>query len=193
VILAAPASLGFVGIFLEASEGCFNAYRRKRSRPGYLKYQEAHRLHELYQTTAKTIAHEAEQALLRQKRSYWESLNGYEFEIETAEVLKRHQFNPRVTAGSADGGVDIEVTRGGRRGVVQCKAHVACVGPHVVRDLYGVIHHSGADFGIIVSRGGFTRGAVDFARGKPIFLIDTSDLIKMQDGVDVLAGLFAPR
>src|SRR4029077_15733764 len=94
------------------------------------------------------------------KRSYWECLDGYAFERATAEVLQRHQFSPRVTPGSADGGIDIEVTRNGLKGVVQCKAHVACVGPHVVRDLYGVIQHCGAEFGIIVSRGGFPRGAL---------------------------------
>jgi hypothetical protein len=74
---------------------------------------------------------------------------------------------------------------------VQCKAHVACIGPHVVRDLYGVIHHTRTDFGIIVSRGGFTKGAIDFARDKPIFFFDTSDLIAMQEGQDVLASAFA--
>jgi restriction system protein len=98
-----------------------------------------------------------------------------------------------VTPGSADGGVDIEVTRNGLKGVVQCKAHVACVGPHVVRDLYGVIHHCEANFGIIVSRGGFTRGAHDFRRDKPIPFLDTDDLIAMQEGRDVLAAAFAPR
>src|SRR5207249_12067819 len=132
----------------------------------------------------------AEQAVLRQKRSYWDRLNGYEFEIATAEVLERHQFNPKVTGGSADGGIDIEVIRDGQKGVVQCKAHVACVGPHIVRDLFGVMHHSRADFGIIVSRGGFTKGAIEFARDKPIFLIGTSDLIAMHEGRDVLAGEF---
>jgi hypothetical protein len=74
--------------------------------------------------------------------------------------------------------------------VVQCKAHVNCVGPSVVRDLYGVIHHSGAAFGIVVSRGGFTRGAIDFARDKPILFLDTADLIDMQEGRDVLAKAF---
>jgi hypothetical protein len=109
-----------------------------------------------------------------------------------SRVRSSHQFNPRVTPGSGDGGIDIEVTRNGLRGVVQCKAHVACVGPHVVRDLYGLIHHSRADFGIIVSRGGFTRGAADFARDKPIYFLDTDDLIAMQEGRDVLATAFQP-
>ena len=154
--------------------------------PSSSAYRRALELHESY----KAAEQEAEQALQRRKRSYWEFLDGYAFERETAEVLKRHQFNPRVTPGSADGGVDIEVTRNGLKGVVQCKAHVECVGPHVVRDLYGVIHHCGADFGIVVSRGGFSRGAVDFARDKPILFLDVSDLIAMQEGRDVLATAF---
>jgi Restriction endonuclease len=190
-IVAAPASLMCSFMLFAMSEGFVNAYRHRRSRPGYLRYQEELALHELYQTTAQAAAHEAQQALLRKKRLYWEFLDGYEFERATAEVLKGHQFNPRVTPGSADGGIDIEVTRGGLKGIVQCKAHVACVGPHVVRDLYGVIHHYGADFGIIVSRGGFSRGAIDFAREKPILFLDVSDLIAMQGGRDVLAAAFS--
>jgi restriction system protein len=192
-LVLAPVSLIGSMMLFSMTVGFVYAYRRRRSRPGYLRYKEALGLHELHQTTAQAAAHEAEQAILRKKRSYWEFLDGYAFERATAEVLQRHQFNPRVTRGSADGGVDIEVTRGGWKGVVQCKAHVACVGPHVVRDLYGVIHHSGADFGIIVSRGGFTQGAVDFARNKPIFFVDTSDLIKMQEGVDVLREVFTRK
>jgi restriction endonuclease len=57
---------------------------------------------------------------------------------------------------------------------------------------YGVIHHSRADFGIIVSRGGFTKGAVEFARDKPILFLDISDLIAMQEGRNVLAAAFVP-
>jgi HJR/Mrr/RecB family endonuclease len=163
------------------------SYKQKHPSTAVLAYQRALELHNSY----KAAEQEAEQALQRRKRSYWECLNGYEFERETAEVLKRYQFDPRVTAGSADGGIDIEVTRNGWKGVVQCKDHVACVGPHVVRDLYGVVHHSGAVFGIIVSRGGFTQGAIDFARGKPIFFLDMSDLIAMQEGRDVLGEVFA--
>ncbi len=168
-------------------------WQRRRPNPEYLRYKQADRLHWLYQRAAKAAAREAEQAFLRKKHSYWEFLDGYAFERATAEVLQRHQFNPRVTPGSGDGGIDIEVTRNGLKGVVQCKAHTACVGPHVVRDLYGVIHHCGAEFGIIVSRGGFSRGAIDFARDKPILFLAVSDLIAMQEGRDVLAGAFSRR
>jgi HJR/Mrr/RecB family endonuclease len=167
-------------------------YKRRHPSAGMLAFRRALCVHKLYVAAAR----EAEQIkleLLKRKRSYWAFLDGYAFERATAEVLRKHQFTAMVTPGSADGGIDIEVTRNGLKGVVQCKAHVACVGPHVVRDLYGVIHHCGANFGIIVSRGGFTRGAVEFVRDKPILFLDTDDLIAMQEGRDVLAKAFAPK
>lgn len=157
-------------------------YQKKYTSSSLSAYKEAFRLHDLYNV--------AKLKMERTKHSYWEDLNGYEFERATAEVLKLHQFNPKVTKGSADGGIDIEVARNGQTGVVQCKAHVASVAPHIVRDLFGVMHHSNSDFGIIVSLGGFTKGAIEFSRNKRIFLLDCSDLIAMQEGQDILAENF---
>jgi Restriction endonuclease/GYF domain 2 len=166
---------------------------RKRASPALEKYWQALHAYDDNKAAAEEAARKAARDAELRKRSYWAFLDGYAFERATAEVLRKHQFTAMVTPGSADGGVDIEVTRNGLKGVVQCKAHVACVGPHVVRDLYGVIHHCEANFGIIVSRGGFTRGAHDFRRDKPILFLDTDDLIAMQEGRDVLAAAFAPR
>jgi hypothetical protein len=166
---------------------------RKRASPTLEKYWQALHAYDDNKAAAEKAACEAARDAELRKRSYWAFLDGYEFERATAEVMQKHQFTAMVTPGSGDGGVDIQVTRNGLKGVVQCKAHVACVGPHVVRDLYGVIHHSGVDFGIIVSRGGFTKGAVDFARHKPIFFLDTSKLIAMQEGHDVLASAFSRK
>jgi restriction system protein len=129
------------------------------------------------------------QAELR-KRFYWKSLDGDEFEQAFAEVLRKHQFTIVVPPGSGDGLVDIEVTRNGRKGVVQCKLHVSFVD---VRDIYDVLHHYGARFCIIVSRCGFTRDAYDFRWGKPIYFLDINDLIAMQKGRDVLAEAFTPK
>jgi hypothetical protein len=126
----------------------------------------------------------------RRKRAYWEALDGHQFEIATAKVLGLHRFNPMLTGGPADGGIDIEVHRDGLKGVVQCKAHAAPIGPHAIRDLFGVMHDSRAGFGIVASRGGFTTGAVAFAKGKPIFLIDVSDLVVMAGGKDIFDSFF---
>jgi hypothetical protein len=164
---------------------------RKRASPALEKYWQALHAYDDNKAAAEKAAREAAHEAELRKHSYWTFLDGYAFEQATAEVLRKHQFTAMVTRGSGDGGIDIEVTRNGLRGVVQCKAHINCVGPSVVRDLYGVIHHCGASFGIVVSRGGFTRGAADFAHDKPIFFLDTDDLIAMQEGKDVLAAAFA--
>jgi len=52
------------------------------------------------------------------------------------------------------------------------------------------LHHTKADFGIIVSKGGFSKGAVDFAKDEPIYFLNTDDLVAMQEGRDVLAKAF---
>jgi len=75
-LVAVPVSLICSLILFQMSEPFVNAYRHRRSKPTYLKYNEALELHELYQTTAQKAAHEAEQAILRKKRSYWEFLDG---------------------------------------------------------------------------------------------------------------------
>ena len=171
-----------LGMLCLACDSWMLRYNQNYTSSALSAYKEALRLHELYKVAMLEVE--------RTKHSYWEHLNGYEFERATAEVLNRHRFNPKVTRGSADGGVDIEVTKGGRKGVVQCKAHAARVAPAIVRDLFGVMHHSNSDFGIIVSLGGFTKGAIEFAENKPIFLLDCSDLIAMQEGQDILAKNF---
>ena len=163
---------------------------RKRASPALEKYWQALHAYDDNKAAAEEAARKAARDAELRKRSYWTFLDGYSFEQATAEVLRKHQFTAMVTRGSGDGGIDIEVTRNGLRGVVQCKAHINCVGPSVVRDLFGVIHHCGAAFGIVVSRGGFTRGAIEFARDKPILFLNTDDLIEMQEGKDVLAGAF---
>ena len=119
---------------------------RARASPALEAYWQALHKYDEEKAEAEAAARAAARDAELRKRSYWEFLDGYAFERATAEVLNRHQFNPRVTPGSGDGGIDIEVTKNGLKGVVQYKTHVSCVGPHVVRDLYGVIYHSRATF-----------------------------------------------
>ena len=163
---------------------------QQRASPALIAYWQAIDRYDREKAAIEEAARKAARDAELRKRSYWTFLDGYAFERATAEVLNKHHFNAVVTPGSADGGIDIEVTRNGLRGVVQCKAHMACVGPHVVRDLYGVIHHTRASFGIMVSLGGFSKGAVEFARDKPILFVNLDDLIAMQEGKDVLAAAF---
>ena len=66
--------------------------------------------------------------------------------------------------------------------IVQCKAHKNPVGPSVIRDLYGTLVGSKCDVGILVNLGGFSQGVFDFVEGKPILLLDISDVVNLNAG-----------
>ena len=48
-----------------------------------------------------------------------------------------------------------------------------------MRDLYGVIMHEGANRGILVTTSSYGPDAYKFAEGKPITLIDGSQLLEL--------------
>ncbi len=84
--------------------------------------------------------------------------------------------------GGADGGVDLFLRRSSRRGIVQVKHWKAKVGAPVVREQFGLLHHHKAQEVHIVALGGFTPQAEEFARGKPMFLVDGAGLLRMMGG-----------
>ena len=90
-----------------------------------------------------------------------------------------------LTPGSGDKGVDIILRRSGRTIVVQCKQTRTPVGPAAARELYGVLIASKADEGILASVGGATTGVHEFFRGKPLRVMDLSEILalhKKHDG-----------
>jgi hypothetical protein len=115
---------------------------------------------------------------LRQKVSWWKSLDGRTFEKECAGLLKRFGYSTNLTSYSADGGVDILVSDGTKKIVVQCKAHNSYISPSVVRELYGTMIHEKADEGWLITTSGFYSGSRAFAHGKPIKLITIQELLK---------------
>ena len=79
-----------------------------------------------------------------------------------------------------DGGVDLVLRKNGEKLLVQCKHwRIERVGVKVVRELFGVVAAENASGGIAVSSGTFTQEAMDFARGKPLELINGAELTKM--------------
>ena len=89
----------------------------------------------------------------------------------------------KVTQASHDGGVDAiafddDPIRGGKF-VIQAKRYNNVVPVSAVRDLYGTMIHEGATKGILVTTSFFGKEAYDFAKDKPITLIDGSALLGM--------------
>lgn len=89
----------------------------------------------------------------------------------------------KVTQASRDGGIDAvafdpDPIRGGKI-VIQAKRYVNVVGVSAVRDLYGAVQHEGAMKGILVTTSTFGPDAFKWATGKPLQLLDGSNLLHL--------------
>lgn len=98
-----------------------------------------------------------------------------EFTIDGGEV--------RVTQSSRDGGVDAvafdpDPIRGGKI-VIQAKRYTNVVSVSAVRDLYGTVIKEGAIKGILVTTADYGADAYDFAKDKPLTLLNGSNLLHL--------------
>ena len=111
---------------------------------------------------------------------YWEDFEHLirelfqeEFSISGGEV--------KVTQASRDGGVDAvafdpDPIRGGKI-VIQAKRYTNTVGVAAVRDIYGTLLNEGANKGILVTTSDYGPDAYEFAKGKPITLLNGANLL----------------
>jgi hypothetical protein len=90
------------------------------------------------------------------------------------------QIRTSFEAEDADGGIDLVLSKGGEKFLVQCKQWRAFkVGVEVVRELYGVMAARGAAGGFVVTSGRFTDDAAAFASGRNVTLVDGPKLHAM--------------
>lgn len=103
-----------------------------------------------------------------------------EFEMLIGEAYRRQGYSVYETSPGPDGGVDLAMTKGGEKYIVQCKHWRAYkVGVPVVRELYGAMAARGAAGAMVVTSGAFTPEAKSFAQGRNISLIDGKALDKL--------------
>lgn len=104
-----------------------------------------------------------------------------DFEYLVSEAYRRQGYSVKEnTSAGADGGIDLVLGKDGERILVQCKNwRSSKVGVSTVRELFGVVTAEGASGGIVVCSGHFTTDAVEFARGKPITLVDGAALSRL--------------
>ena len=123
-----------------------------------------------------------------QSQAFWLGLDGLGFERQVGHLFKQLGKFVELTKASGDWGVDVFLRDSSGLTAVQCKAHQGKIGPSVVRDLYGAMAHFQANRGMVISTGGYTVGAHEFAMGKTIDLLDLSDLLKLQMEIPLEAG-----
>ncbi|MBU2738648.1 restriction endonuclease [Acidithiobacillus concretivorus] len=98
-----------------------------------------------------------------------------EFAVNGSEI--------KITQASRDGGVDAvmfdpDPIRGGKY-IIQAKRYTNVVGVSAVRDLYGTLMNEGAVKGILVTTANYGADSYEFAKDKPITLINGSNLLHM--------------
>lgn len=115
-----------------------------------------------------------------------------DFERLVAAAYRERGYAVReVAERSGDGGVDLELSRGGALTLVQCKHwRERSVGVTVVRELLGVVTARRAIGGIVVTSGSFSDEAVRFASGNGIELLDGPALAAL---LGASAGAGEPR
>ncbi|GCE06117.1 restriction endonuclease [Dictyobacter aurantiacus] len=100
-----------------------------------------------------------------------------------SKIFAGYGSEVRVTQASRDGGVDAiafdpDAIRGGKF-VIQAKRYNKVVPVSAVRDLYGTMINEGAVKGILVTTSYFGHDSREFAKDKPISLIDGPNLVYM--------------
>jgi restriction system protein len=113
------------------------------------------------------------------------AMSWQEFELLVGEAFKRKGFEVKENGGGgADGGIDLILNKNGKKSIVQCKRwKTFSIGVPLIRELYGVMTAERANDCIFVSSGNYTAEARLFAEGKPIWLIDGSELLDLVSSV----------
>lgn len=120
-----------------------------------------------------------------------------EFETLIQNLFVKMGLEARQTRPSRDGGVDCVAWDPrpifGGKVVIQAKRYKNTVGVSAVRDLFGTLQNEGASKGILVTTSGYGQASFDFAKNKPIELIDGSNLLYLlAEHTGVEAKIVAP-
>jgi restriction system protein len=108
------------------------------------------------------------------------ALSPAEFERYVAWLFRQKGYSVKVRGRSGDHGVDLELIRPGRpKAIVQCKRYQKTVGPDVVRELFGTLVHERAVHAFLVTTADISDAARQWARYKPITLIDGRTLVQV--------------
>ena len=115
----------------------------------------------------------------------YSELDGYEFEYFVADLLNAMGYRTRVTQSSGDGGVDV-VAHKDELGLeppiikVQCKKTLGTLGSPEIQKLTGTLAPGGAELGLFVSLGAFTRDAMNLGLTRhDLRLIGGRDLVDL--------------
>jgi restriction endonuclease Mrr len=89
-------------------------------------------------------------------------------------------YNAINTKFSGDEGVDIVITDGDRKFIVQCKAMKGKVGPSFIRDFIGTIALQKASGGMVITLNGFSDNSLEISNYENLFLMKIQDFLLLE-------------
>ncbi len=107
-----------------------------------------------------------------------QKIDPLQFEKIISTLFKRMGYDVLLTKASRDEGIDLIITKNGKKSVVQCKRYSGTVGQPTARDLYGSMIHNHAEDAYLITTGVFSLPAQTWASGKPIHLVDGNMLVE---------------
>lgn len=99
-----------------------------------------------------------------------------EYEVACANLFKRKGWDTTMTSTTGDQGVDIIITKGTKKGVVQCKRYAAPVGNKAVQEIAAGRSHYRASIAIVVGPSGFTKSARQLAESTDVHLLHHDEI-----------------
>ena len=110
----------------------------------------------------------------------FDKLNGHQFEDYLKELFVLLGYQVVRTKGSGDQGADLIIKKDGKKTVVQAKKYSGSVTNKAIQEVVASKKHYGADRGMVVTTGKFTKSAIDLAKSNKV---DLWDKIKLKQVV----------
>ncbi len=149
-------------------------------------------------SNGQEMPHTAENSVLwdkyrkyeQQAQSYGE-MEGHEFEHFFADTISQIGYTDvSVTQGSGDYGVDVLAVYDGTKCAFQCKRYKGSVGIKAVQEVFTGKMHYGAERGIVVTTGKFTKQSKDMAHECQVNLWGKEEL---QDIVEMALSVYRTK
>lgn len=171
-----------IGMVLYAIAGKIETYLRRCRNPVFDRAVEYRQALAQYDKVLSEYAAWLEAC----KRDYWLSLSGRAFEAELAKLFRRMGMTVKETPVTGDGGVDLILTSGFEKAVVQCKAHGKKIPIGVARELAASMVDFKAHCGIIACFHGVTKPVRQYTADKHILVLDLNMILQFQSELQTL-------
>ncbi len=106
-------------------------------------------------------------------------MDGHKFERYLSHLFRSQDYNAEVTQAAGDYGVDLLLTKQGKKIAVQAKRYKGNVGLEAVQQVQAGKAHYGASEAWVVTNSDYTDQATSLAKSNGVRLIARKELIEM--------------